>query len=525
MRSSRAPFRTRAARGGGRGARRHGCLLAEPLQVRTARLPLRPARSRPPRTERPARLHGARVAGASGRRLLRSSPGCGRRHRRGRRDVALRARSWAGRRDPPGGPLVGDRRSAARLQCSHSCSSGPRNRRRSRCRPRSPRGRPSASPFSSASSGGCRRRRVSPRADLIWIAKQAVLAAWAGVEEIVWRALLLAELARVVGVPAALGVSSVGFALWHPSRRRLHLLTGLAFGAAFLVAGLTGGMGSTRGLQRRRLARARAVASARAGAGVTDLAWIARRRARRGDQALRDRLRPRRAVARASSPTRRSRCSVPNGAGKSTLIALLLGLRRPDAGIVRLLGENPRRGTTRAAVGYAPQDVGFPPTLKVREIADLVARHFPDAADPAGLLDRFGVLELAAPSGRRALGRPAPPARRRARLPRSASPDRSRRADGGTRRRRPPRRLGSHRLRPRTSIGHPPRHAPPRRGGSGGVARRRRSAWARRRGRDRRRDQVACGTDPRELSRRRLAEAFPPGSPQLRRATGACPST
>ena len=91
----------------------------------------------------------------------------------------------------------------------------------------------------------------------------------------------------------------------------------------------------------------------------------------------------------------------PNGAGKSTLIALLLGLRRPDAGVVRLLGENPRLGTARAAVGYAPQEVGFPPTLKVREIAALVARHFPAAPDPADLLDRFGILQIA---GRQAGG-------------------------------------------------------------------------------------------------------------------------
>ena len=86
-------------------------------------------------------------------------------------------------------------------------------------------------------------RRLPPPPGLgacgrVCIAKHAVLAAWAGAEEIVWRWLVLGEVARVVGVAAALGVSSLGFALWHPSRRRLHLLTGLGFGAIFLAAGL-----------------------------------------------------------------------------------------------------------------------------------------------------------------------------------------------------------------------------------------------------------------------------------------------
>jgi zinc/manganese transport system ATP-binding protein len=43
----------------------------------------------------------------------------------------------------------------------------------------------------------------------------------------------------------------------------------------------------------------------------------------------------------------------PNGAGKSTLLKLLLGLVRPSAGVVRVLGSPPRRGNN--AIGYAPQ--------------------------------------------------------------------------------------------------------------------------------------------------------------------------
>ncbi len=58
----------------------------------------------------------------------------------------------------------------------------------------------------------------------------------------------------------------------------------------------------------------------------------------------------------------------PNGAGKSTTIRLLLDLARPDAGELRVLGEDPRsRPEVRGRIGYVPGELRLDDRLTVDE--------------------------------------------------------------------------------------------------------------------------------------------------------------
>lgn len=85
----------------------------------------------------------------------------------------------------------------------------------------------------------------------------------------------------------------------------------------------------------------------------------------------------------------------PNGAGKTTLLSLVSGIRKPDAGVIRLFGRDPRDAAARLGLGTTPQETGLPPTLKVGEVVDLVAGHYPDPMPRGEVLERFGIGDLA----------------------------------------------------------------------------------------------------------------------------------
>jgi ABC-2 type transport system ATP-binding protein len=85
----------------------------------------------------------------------------------------------------------------------------------------------------------------------------------------------------------------------------------------------------------------------------------------------------------------------PNGAGKSTALAVLLGLRRPDSGAAWLFGGDPRQPSSRRFVGVTPQESGFPPTLLVREVVELVRAHFERPLAVTELCERFELGRIA----------------------------------------------------------------------------------------------------------------------------------
>lgn len=57
-----------------------------------------------------------------------------------------------------------------------------------------------------------------------------------------------------------------------------------------------------------------------------------------------------------------------NGVGKSTTFRILMGLSRPDAGSVELLGGKPGERDVQLRVGYCPESPEFPPNLTVMEV-------------------------------------------------------------------------------------------------------------------------------------------------------------
>jgi ABC-2 type transport system ATP-binding protein len=85
----------------------------------------------------------------------------------------------------------------------------------------------------------------------------------------------------------------------------------------------------------------------------------------------------------------------PNGAGKTTTIECLEGLRKPDAGTVRVLGLDPQRDgqPLRKRIGMQLQQSNLPDRMRVWEALDLYASFYPKAANWEELLTQLGLEE------------------------------------------------------------------------------------------------------------------------------------
>jgi ABC-2 type transport system ATP-binding protein len=222
-------------------------------------------------------------------------------------------------------------------------------------------------------------------------------------EEVAWRWFLLGSLVPAVGMLGAFAASTAGFAVAHAGARSgrtvaVHACTGGVFGGVFLGTGsLLGAVVAHVGYNLLVLLAVESDGAAEAGEGgsaepagrdpppVASLRGVSKRY--RSTEALRNvdlELHAGEVVALLGA----------NGAGKTSAINVLLGLRRPDSGVARLFGHDPRVPATRRSIGVTPQELGFPSTLTVGEIIDFVRAHFPDPEPTEELIRRFGLEDV-----------------------------------------------------------------------------------------------------------------------------------
>ena len=83
----------------------------------------------------------------------------------------------------------------------------------------------------------------------------------------------------------------------------------------------------------------------------------------------------------------------PNGAGKTTVLECVTGLRRPDAGRVRVLGLDPQRDryAVRERIGVQLQAAALPDAIRAGEAVALFASFYPRSGDPTEALRRVGL--------------------------------------------------------------------------------------------------------------------------------------
>ncbi|NEK87187.1 ABC transporter ATP-binding protein [Blastococcus saxobsidens] len=94
----------------------------------------------------------------------------------------------------------------------------------------------------------------------------------------------------------------------------------------------------------------------------------------------------------------------PNGAGKTSVIKMLLGLVRPDAGEVLLLGRPSTDPRSRSAVGYLPELFRYQPWLTAAEVLDLHVKLAGADVPPAERRECLALVGLAERAGDRVGG-------------------------------------------------------------------------------------------------------------------------
>jgi ABC-2 type transport system ATP-binding protein len=85
----------------------------------------------------------------------------------------------------------------------------------------------------------------------------------------------------------------------------------------------------------------------------------------------------------------------PNGAGKSTSLDMLLALRKPTGGRIRMFGEDPYHAVKSGRVGAMLQSGGLMPEVTVRELVELITKLHPNPEPVETTLKRAGIAQFA----------------------------------------------------------------------------------------------------------------------------------
>lgn len=96
----------------------------------------------------------------------------------------------------------------------------------------------------------------------------------------------------------------------------------------------------------------------------------------------------------------------PNGAGKTTTVECCEGLREPDEGTVRVLGQDPltQARDLRPRVGVMLQDGGLPTGVRAQDMLTHVAKMYAEPRDLGELTERLGLGSFARTTVRRLSG-------------------------------------------------------------------------------------------------------------------------